>query len=157
VRRIEIAGKLHDVGKVGLPDSILRKPGKLTSEEWDEMRRHPQIGADILGSGHFEDIRAWILAHHERPDGAGYPFGLTGDEIPLEARILSVADAYEAMTADRVYRPALGVKEARAELRRWAGAQFDPRVVLAFLAALEQEDDETAEVTVAGGSDPVRG
>ena len=93
------------------------------------MRRHPEIGADILGSGHFEDIRGWILAHHERQDGGGYPAGLAGEEIPLEARILAAADAYEAMTADRVYRPALGVEEARAELRRCAGSQFDSRVV----------------------------
>jgi diguanylate cyclase (GGDEF)-like protein len=153
VRRIEIAGRLHDVGKVGLPDTILRKPSALTAEEWEQMKRHPEIGADILGSGHFEDIRAWILAHHERPDGKGYPRGLSGDEVPLESQILAVADAYEAMTADRVYRDAIGADEARAELRRCAGTQFDPRVVVAFLAALEQESRESAAV---GGSDPVR-
>jgi two-component system cell cycle response regulator len=156
VRRVEIAGRLHDIGKVGLPDSILRKPDKLDDEEWAEMRRHSQIGADILGTGHFEDIRGWILAHHERPDGTGYPFGLTGEDIPLEARILAAADAYEAMTADRVYRPALGVEEARAELRRCAGSQFDPRVVGAFLAALQREDRETRTPVLSGGSDPTR-
>ncbi|MFL5869201.1 MAG: diguanylate cyclase, partial [Thermoleophilaceae bacterium] len=156
VRRIEIAGRLHDVGKVGLPDSILRKPGPLDDAEWEAMRRHPQIGADILGSGHFEDIRGWILAHHESPDGKGYPFGLSGEEIPLEARILSAADAYEAMTADRVYRAALGVDQARDELGRCAGSQFDPRVVGAFLRALQREDRQTAApaAAVAGGSDP---
>jgi diguanylate cyclase (GGDEF)-like protein len=156
VRRIEIAGKLHDVGKVGLPDSILRKPGSLDDDEWAEMRRHPEIGADILGSGHFEDVRSWILAHHERPDGKGYPRGLKGDEIPLEARILSAADAYEAMTADRVYRAALGVDAARAELRRGAGSQFDPRVVGAFAAVLERDDRESAAPVLSGGSDPTR-
>jgi HD-GYP domain-containing protein (c-di-GMP phosphodiesterase class II) len=156
VRRVEIAGKLHDIGKVGLPDSILCKPGPLTDDEWAEMRRHPQIGGDILGSGHFEDIRGWILAHHERPDGEGYPLRLSGDEIPLESRILAVADAYEAMTADRVYRPAVGVQEGRAELRRCAGSQFDPRVVRAFLGVLEREDRETSAPAIAAGSDPAR-
>jgi diguanylate cyclase (GGDEF)-like protein len=156
VRRIEMAGRLHDIGKVGLPDSILRKAGPLDDEEWAEMRRHPQIGADILGSGHFEDIRGWILAHHERQDGSGYPMGLAGEQIPLEGRILAAADAYEAMTADRVYRPALGVKEARAELRSCSGSQFDPRVIAAFLAALEEEDRETTESALAASSDPTR-
>jgi two-component system cell cycle response regulator len=156
VRRIEMAGKLHDIGKVGLPDSILRKPGPLTEEEWAEMRRHPEIGADILGSGHFEDIRTWILAHHECPDGTGYPNGLSGAEIPLESLILAVADAYEAMTADRIYRSARGVEEARAELRRCAGSQFDQRVVGAFLVALAREDRETTAPAIAGGSDPAR-
>jgi putative nucleotidyltransferase with HDIG domain len=139
VRRIEIAGTLHDIGKIGMPDSILRKPGKLSNEEWQQMQRHPEIGADILGSRHFKDVRSWLLAHHERPDGKGYPQGLSEDEIPLEARILAVADAYEAMTADRVYRRALGAEAARDELRRGAGTQFDPRVVDAFLTALERE------------------
>jgi diguanylate cyclase (GGDEF)-like protein len=94
VRRIGIAGNLHDVGKIGLPDSILRKPDKLNDQEWVEMRRHPEIGAEILGNGHFDDIRDWILAHHERPDGRGYPNGLSGEDIPIESRILAVADAY---------------------------------------------------------------
>lgn len=120
------------------------------------MRRHPQIGADVLGSGHFDDIRGWILAHHERQDGGGYPAGLAGEVIPLEARILAAADAYEAMTADRVYRPALGVHEARAELRRCSGSQFDPRVIGAFMAALDREDKETSAPALAGGSDPTR-
>jgi HD-GYP domain-containing protein (c-di-GMP phosphodiesterase class II) len=156
VRRVEIAGKLHDIGKVGLPDSILRKPGPLTDEEWAQLRHHAQAGADILGSGYFEDIRGWILAHHERPDGAGYPLGLKGEEIPLESRILSVADAYEAMTADRAYRPALGVDQARAELRRSAGSQFDSRVVGAFLTALQREDRQAALAPAPGSSDPAR-
>ena len=138
-RRVEIAGHLHDIGKIGIPDSILSKPGPLEADEWEEMRRHPEIGADILGSGYFDDVRAWVLAHHERPDGRGYPFGLKGDEIPLEARILAVADAYEAMTADRVYRPAMGAQAARAELLNGAGSQFDRRIVDVFLASLAAE------------------
>jgi len=139
--RVRLAGVLHDVGKVGLPDSVLRKPGPLTDEEWAEMRRHPEIGARILSGGEFDDIRPWVLAHHERPDGEGYPVGLAGDEIPLEARIVAVADAYEAMTADRVYRPALGAEVAREELLRCAGTQFDERVVDAFLSAVRAHQD----------------
>ena len=95
------------------------------------MYTHPEIGARLLSRPEFDDLRAWILAHHERPDGLGYPRGLGASEIPLEARILAVADAYEAMTADRVYRPALGEEAARAELEAGAGTQFDAPVVAA--------------------------
>jgi diguanylate cyclase (GGDEF)-like protein/putative nucleotidyltransferase with HDIG domain len=147
VERLRIAGVLHDIGKIGVPDAILRKPGKLTDEEWEHMRRHPETGARILGGSGLDDIREWVLAHHERPDGRGYPHGLKGSAIPLEARILAVADAYEAMTADRVYRKALGPEIARTELNRCAGTQFDADVVAAFLRILDQEipteDDET--------------
>jgi HD-GYP domain-containing protein (c-di-GMP phosphodiesterase class II) len=101
------------------------------------MYTHPEIGARLLSRPEFDDLRAWILAHHERPDGIGYPYGLSGDDIPIEARILAVADAYEAMTADRVYRSALGAEGARAELEAGAGSQFDPKVVSAFLKALD--------------------
>jgi diguanylate cyclase (GGDEF)-like protein len=153
VQRLEIAGTLHDVGKIGMPDAILRKPDELNDQEWVEMRRHPEIGAEILGNGHFDDIRDWIRAHHERPDGRGYPLGVSGEEIPIEARILAVADAYEAMTADRVYRKSLGADAARAELRRCAGAQFDPHIVKAFLAALDREASEPVVASVPGGSD----
>jgi diguanylate cyclase (GGDEF)-like protein/putative nucleotidyltransferase with HDIG domain len=142
VRRIEIAGHLHDIGKIGMPDAILSKAGPLTEGEVKQMRRHPEVGADILGSRHFDDIRGWVLAHHERPDGKGYPYRLKADQIPLEARILAVADAYEAMTADRVYRKAIGADAARAELLRHAGKQFDERVVDVFLAALAEEQSE---------------
>jgi diguanylate cyclase (GGDEF)-like protein len=142
VRRIRIAGVLHDIGKIGLPDAILQKPGPLTEEEWAQVRRHPEIGAGILGSKNFEDIRSWVFAHHERPDGTGYPRGLKEADIPLEARILAVADAYEAMTADRVYRPAIGHAAARAELSRCAGTQFDREVVEAFLSALDRAEQQ---------------
>jgi HD-GYP domain-containing protein (c-di-GMP phosphodiesterase class II) len=107
------------------------------------MRKHPEIGARILGGSGLEDIRRWILAHHERPDGHGYPHGLSEEEIPLEAKILAVADAYEAMTSDRVYRRSIGEQAAREELRRHSGRQFDPRVVEAFLQILQREDRET--------------
>jgi diguanylate cyclase (GGDEF)-like protein/putative nucleotidyltransferase with HDIG domain len=138
VQRVRLAGILHDIGKIGVPDSILGKPAKLTTDEMDQMRRHPELGARILASDELDDVRGWILAHHERPDGSGYPKGLTSAEIPLEASILAVGDAYEAMTSDRVYRPSIGHKEARAELRRCAGSQFDERVVDALLRALKR-------------------
>jgi HD-GYP domain-containing protein (c-di-GMP phosphodiesterase class II) len=98
------------------------------------------VGALIVDGADLKDVASWVIAHHERPDGRGYPHGLSGDEIPLEARILAVADAYEAMTVDRVYRGALPVEEAREELRRCAGTQFDPRVVEVFLEALDRND-----------------
>jgi diguanylate cyclase (GGDEF)-like protein len=139
VKRIETAGILHDVGKIGLPDEILRKPGALTAEEWLPLRRHPEIGARILSDDAFADIREWIVAHHERLDGKGYPRQLAGDDIPLEARIIAVADAYEAMTGDRVYCAARSPEDARTELLRCAGTQFDPMIVAAFVAALREE------------------
>jgi diguanylate cyclase (GGDEF)-like protein len=150
-KRIEVAGVLHDIGKIGLPDAILQKPGRLGRAELAEIRTHPEIGAQVLSGRGLEDLRGWVLAHHERPDGKGYPAGLTDADIPLEARILAVADAYEAMTADRIYRERLGAKAARSELLRCAGSQFDARVVAAFMAALERFDREQGvpEVTVA--------
>ena len=135
-------GILHDIGKIGVPDSILGKPGKLTDDEMDQMRRHPEMGARILASDELDDVRGWILTHHERPDGSGYPKGLTSEEIPLEAAILAVGDAYEAMTSDRVYRRSIGHKAARSELRRGAGTQFDESVVDALLSALKRAQTE---------------
>jgi diguanylate cyclase (GGDEF)-like protein/putative nucleotidyltransferase with HDIG domain len=138
VNRIRIAGVLHDIGKIGVADAILCKPGPLTGEEYEAMKKHPEIGARILSGSGLDDIRGWVLAHHERPDGRGYPFGASQSEIPLEARILAVADAYEAMTSDRVYRASIGAEAARAELRKWSGQQFDEEVVQAFLRALDR-------------------
>jgi diguanylate cyclase (GGDEF)-like protein len=142
--RVRLAGILHDVGKIGISDRVLTKPGPLDPDEWSEMRTHPQIAARLLNGADFDDIREWILCHHERPDGGGYPRGLRGEEIPLEARILAVADAYEAMTADRVYRPALGEEAARAELTAGAGTQFDADVVDALMRALDREPGRAA-------------
>jgi diguanylate cyclase (GGDEF)-like protein/putative nucleotidyltransferase with HDIG domain len=139
VERLRLAGILHDIGKIGVPDSILCKPGPLTSEEMDQMRRHPELGARMLSSSELDDVRGWILAHHERPDGTGYPKGLTADEISIEASILAVGDAYEAMTSDRVYRPALGAELAEQELLQNSGLQFSPKVVEAFLRAVARE------------------
>jgi diguanylate cyclase (GGDEF)-like protein/putative nucleotidyltransferase with HDIG domain len=143
VERVRLAGLLHDVGKIGVSDRVLTKPGPLDADEWREMRTHPEIAARLLSHPEFDDMRSWVLAHHERPDGRGYPHGLSGAELPLEASILAVADAYEAMTADRAYRPALGEQAARAELRAGAGTQFDARAVEGLLAALAQADAAT--------------
>jgi putative nucleotidyltransferase with HDIG domain len=139
VQRVRLAGILHDIGKIGVPDSILGKPGSLTSDEMDQMRRHPEIGARILASEELDDVRGWILTHHERPDGSGYPKGLTAEEIPLEASIVAVGDAYEAMTSDRVYRDSIGERSARQELRKGAGTQFNELVVEALLRALKRD------------------
>jgi diguanylate cyclase (GGDEF)-like protein/putative nucleotidyltransferase with HDIG domain len=136
VERLRLAGLLHDLGKIGVPDHVLGKPAALTESEWAEMKKHPELGARILSGANLDDISAWVLAHHERPDGRGYPYGLVGDAIPLEARVLAVADSYEAMTSDRVYRPGMPRAEAIAELERCAGSQFDARVVDAFVATL---------------------
>jgi putative nucleotidyltransferase with HDIG domain len=137
--RVRLAGLLHDIGKVGIPDAILRKPAKLTNEEFETIKTHPELGAQILEHPSLADIREWVSTHHERPDGRGYPLGLAGEAITLEARILAVADAYEAMTSDRSYRSAVDHLAARAELERCAGTQFDPDVVGALLAVLGRE------------------
>jgi hypothetical protein len=133
IERIHAAGVLHDLGKLGMADAILYKPGPLTDAEWEEMKRHPEIGARILLHAGLADIARWVRAHHERVDGHGYPERLSAEQIPVEARILAVADAYEAMIADRPYRAGMAPADARAELQRCAGSQFDPAVVRAFL------------------------
>jgi diguanylate cyclase (GGDEF)-like protein len=152
IERIRFGGIVHDIGKIGVPDKILRKPGWLTDEEWSELRRHPEVAARILRGANFEDVSGWVHAHHERPDGSGYPRGLSGGEIPLEARILAVADAYEAMRSNRAYRPPLTAPAARAELKRCAGTQFDERVVTTFLELLDGRlaEDRDEQPAVAG-------
>jgi HD-GYP domain-containing protein (c-di-GMP phosphodiesterase class II) len=144
VDRIHAAGVLHDLGKLGIADAILYKPGALDDGEWREIMRHPEIGARILEHAGLQDIARWVRAHHERIDGRGYPIGMTREEIPVEARILAVADAYEAMIADRPYRPGMPVARACAELRRCSGGQFDPRIVEAFLRALADAEEPVA-------------
>ncbi|MGE4264737.1 MAG: HD-GYP domain-containing protein [Desulfovibrio sp.] len=135
---VHMAGHLHDVGKIGIPDSILLKPGPLTSAEWEIMRLHPKLGADIL-----RPVKAFcgrpgvcemVLAHHERFDGSGYPYGLRGNGIPLGARIVAVADALSAMTEERPYRASMSLQEAVEEIARGAGTHFDPCVVRDLLS-----------------------
>jgi anti-sigma regulatory factor (Ser/Thr protein kinase) len=150
VSRVRLAGLLHDIGKATIPDSILKKPGLLDPVERRSINTHPAIGAQIIDHHSLGDVRAWVAAHHERHDGNGYPSGLAGHKIPVEARILAVADAYEAMTSDRAYRAAVTPAEACAELLRCANSQFDPTVVNALLNALARAPHEQT----AGGSDP---
>ena len=126
VERVRLAGVLHDIGKIAVPDSILRKPGELSEDEYAQMRKHPEIGARILGGSDLADIRDWILAHHERPDGKGYPHGLTDGQIPLEAKILAVGDAYEAMTSDRVYRRSIGTARGAGRAAPLVGQAVRP-------------------------------
>ena len=135
VELTRLAAGLHDVGKLAVPDQILLKPGPLTSDERLEVERHPHVGSRLADALGIEPVADCILHHHERFDGNGYPGVLGGTEIPLGARIILVADAYDAMTSDRVYRTRLSRDEARAELERCAGTQFDPEIVSAFLAA----------------------
>jgi diguanylate cyclase (GGDEF)-like protein/putative nucleotidyltransferase with HDIG domain len=141
VSRVRLAGMLHDIGKVGVPDNILRKPSSLSEQEFVLIRRHPELGEQILEHPSLADVCEWVGAHHERPDGRGYPRGLSGEQLPLEARIIAVADAYEAMTSDRTYRDSIGHLAAHEELERCAGSQFDLRVVEALLSALRREGD----------------
>jgi diguanylate cyclase (GGDEF)-like protein/putative nucleotidyltransferase with HDIG domain len=136
LQRIRIAGLLHDVGKIGIPDAILRKPAKLTPSEYDLMKTHAALGADIVLAAEMPQRAEWIRHHHERIDGRGYPDGLAGAEIPLESRVIHVADAFEAMTSDRPYRKGPGEQFAIEELRRYAGTQFDKDVVDAFMRVL---------------------
>jgi diguanylate cyclase (GGDEF)-like protein/putative nucleotidyltransferase with HDIG domain len=139
VELTRLAASLHDLGKLAIPEEILRKPGELTESERLVLERHPQIGYRMLESLGVDPVAQWVLHHHERWDGSGYPNGLPGEEIPLGARIIFVADAYDAMTSDRVYRQRLSDEDAMAELVRCAGTQFDPEVVSAFATELGVE------------------
>jgi putative nucleotidyltransferase with HDIG domain len=148
---IEMGGLLHDVGKIGVPDSVLTKPGKLDDDEWAAIKKHPEIGAEILRPiGFTATVMDVVLHHHERLNGRGFPAGLRGEAIPLAARIAAVCDAYDAMTSDRSYRRSLGQAGALDELRKGAGEQFDAACVEAFVAALAASSPlvEPAEVAV---------
>lgn len=140
-RFIGLAALLHDIGKLAIPAAILNKPGPLTEQEWAILRRHPEIGYQMLigAGGIYTHIAPLVLAHHERWDGLGYPSGLVGEAIPLGARILAVADAYDAMTEQRPYRQPRTTAEASAEVRRCAGSRYDPFVVQALLQVLDGE------------------
>jgi putative nucleotidyltransferase with HDIG domain len=137
--KAHLCGLLHDIGKIGVPVGVLEKRGSLTSGEWSAVQSHAEVGASILDRIEgYEEIATAVRYHHERYEGGGYPDGIEGDEIPLMARIVAVADAYSAMTSERPYRTALSGAEARERIEKDAGKQFDPQVVEAFLAVLEQ-------------------
>jgi diguanylate cyclase (GGDEF)-like protein len=140
IERLRLAGLLHDVGKIGVSDQILRKPGRLNADEAAEMNNHVRIGHAIVASAELDEEARWVRHHHEHFDGGGYPDGLRGEEIPPESRIILVADAFEAMTADRPYRRARPVHEALAELDRLSGTQFDPVCVDALRFALGEDE-----------------
>jgi diguanylate cyclase (GGDEF)-like protein/putative nucleotidyltransferase with HDIG domain len=140
VELVRLAGSLHDLGKLAIPEEILRKPGTLSDAELLVLRRHPQIGFRMLRSLGVEPVSTWVLHHHERWDGRGYPHGLGGEDIPLGSRILFVADAYDAMTSDRIYQEHIAHEEAVAELERCAGTQFDPQVVAVFVRSVKRAE-----------------
>jgi HD-GYP domain-containing protein (c-di-GMP phosphodiesterase class II) len=131
---------LHDIGKIAIPDSILLKPGRLTESEWEIMKKHPVTGANMISMvDELGDVEAYIQSHHEYFDGSGYPYGLKGEQIPLGGRIISVIDAYCAMTEGRIYQAARTHNEAIEEIRECNGRLYDPRVAGAFLNVMERE------------------
>jgi diguanylate cyclase (GGDEF)-like protein len=141
IERLRLAGLLHDVGKIGVADGILRKAGPLTAEETAAMSGHVHVGHSVVEAAELEEEARWVLHHHEHVDGSGYPHGLRGEEIPLESRIILVADAFEAMTADRPYSPAAPIDQALAELDSHAGNQFDAACVKALRSAIAADDE----------------
>ncbi|MBB4918814.1 HD-GYP domain-containing protein (c-di-GMP phosphodiesterase class II) [Streptosporangium saharense] len=154
LRAIRYAGMLHDVGKLGVPTKVLQKDGPLTEEEYAAIQLHPMRGLEIVrGIDFLDEAFAGIMHHHERQDGKGYPMGLAGEEIPEFARIIAVADAFDSMTSDRSYRGARPVEVAMAELRKGAGTQFDPEMVVAFTRAVDRHGWEAPRKVVAPPED----
>ncbi|MCD6304078.1 MAG: HD-GYP domain-containing protein, partial [Planctomycetes bacterium] len=158
VQRTYLAGLLHDIGKIGVPEAVLCKPGRLTDAEYEQIKKHPEIGARILGGiRQLEHVVPGILCHHERLDGRGYPRGLSGAQIPLEARIIGLADCFDAMTSDRVYRKALPLEKVIREIRRHAGTQFDRKVadvllsmdLPAYLEELRKPTESAFQISLA--------
>ncbi|HUG05748.1 MAG TPA: HD-GYP domain-containing protein, partial [Candidatus Limnocylindria bacterium] len=148
IEQIELAGLLHDIGKIGVEDRILMKPARLDPDEQELMRRHPIYGASILEpSAALRPLVPIVLSHHENFDGSGYPQGLKGEEIPLGSRILLVADTYEAMTSDRIYRKAPGHERAMEQLHRYKGTQFDPAIVRALVTCIQRRGPDSFEVS----------
>lgn len=147
LKTIEIGGLFHDIGKIGVPDSILRKEQKLTDDEYSQIKNHPSIGAHILSSATiFQDIIPIVKHHHEKYDGTGYPGKLKGEDIPYFARITSVADTFDAMTSKRTYRDALPLETVINEFQKYKGTQFDPKVDEVFLDILKNHYDEIQEI-----------
>ena len=144
---LRVGGLFHDIGKIGIPDSILLKESKLTDEEYSEIKNHPSIGAHILCNAKvFQDIIPIVKHHHEKYDGNGYPSKLAGEDIPLLARIAAVADTFDAMTSKRTYRDALPIDVVKAEIEKCSGTQFDPRIAKVFLDILNEEYDKIKEI-----------
>jgi putative nucleotidyltransferase with HDIG domain len=136
---IRVAAQLHDIGKIGIPDEVLRKTGRLTAEEYGLIKLHPQIGRKILEKvGRFEALLAVVELHHENHDGSGYPYGLAGLDVPVDARIVHVADSFDAMTSTRSYRPGLSLRAAITEIEKYAGSQFCPVAAGAFLKLIAE-------------------
>ncbi len=154
IAKLRTAGLLHDVGKIGTPDAILNKPSPLTESEYETIREHPVLGEGILRAADLDEESRWVRSHHERPDGAGYPDGLRGDEVPLESRIIGVADAFEAMISDRPYREGRSEGEALQELADFSGTQFDPDCVAALHAGLRMSSTADPGRTSVNGSGP---
>lgn len=143
---LELAGLFHDIGKIGIPDKVLLKPTRLDEDEFLQMKKHPEWSAQILeGFDHFQEIAYCTRHHHERYDGRGYPDGLRGEEIPLFSRILLITDTFDAMTSSRPYRKGLSFETAYEELEEFAGSQFDPNLVKAFITAMKKEQDKNEE------------
>ena len=154
VSKVSSAALLHDIGKISIPDEVLRKRGKLGEEDWELIKGHPRLGANIVSRiSSLDPCTSSILHHHERWDGGGYPEGLGGEQIPLEARILAIADSFDAMTSPRPYRPALSLEEAIKELRQGAGTQFDPKVVEVFIGLVETGLPESVKMGENSASD----
>jgi HD-GYP domain-containing protein (c-di-GMP phosphodiesterase class II) len=139
---LRLGALLHDIGKIGISDAVLRKPSALTPDEYELIKKHPTVGSRILRNVRFLEPHLPVVElHHERPDGRGYPFGLKGDDIPVLARIVHVADAFDAITSARAYRPGRPVGAGLSELQRCAGTDFDPESVRALAAVLERSED----------------
>lgn len=147
IKTLQIGGLFHDIGKIGVPDSILQKEAKLTDDEYSQIKNHPSIGAHILGEAEaFKDIIPIVKHHHERFDGRGYPSRLSGEEIPLLARITAVADTFDAMTSKRSYRNALDIQYVKEEIERCKGTQFDPKIAKVFLEILNNDFGKIQEI-----------
>ena len=147
IKTLRIGGLFHDIGKIGIPDSILLKPAKLTDEEYSQIKNHPSIGAHILGSAAiFQDIIPIVKHHHQRYDGNGYPSKLKGEEIPYLARIAAVADTFDAMTSRRSYRGPIDVEHVKEEIKRCEGTQFDPQIAEVFIEILNNDFDKIKEI-----------
>ena len=147
IKRLRIGGLFHDVGKIGVPDNILQKNGKLSEDEYSEIKKHPTIGAHILSTASiFKDILPIVKYHHERYDGRGYPEMLKGEDIPYLARITAIADTFDAMTSKRVYRDSLPLENVIEEFKRCRGTQFDPELDDVFLDILENDYEKIKEI-----------